>query len=361
MATSSPVGRPPLAGAGGPPRSRPCRAGRCPAGPDRGRSASASARPTGRRGRHGPRAPSVRRSIARLRALSRCRPRPGSDRRCAWPSRSASPGRAPVADGVGRRRQDGQADDELAAHARRRRWRPRRARRAAPPAAGPGSGRSPGRPAIGRASDRPGTNRSKTCGSSLGGRCRAVVPDARPRRRRTARGRPARSGRRAAVYFAALFSRLPKTCASRTRSPRRTHRPAGRHRDGQRVPAGPRSAAGRSRRPGRRPRRGPAAPAQLDDLAAGDPGDVQQVVDQPGQVLHLALDHVADRRGRCSPGEPVQLEDLDGVAGSGPGGCAARGPSIARNSSLRRSASRRSRTSCSRSSAARIRSVASRK
>ena len=55
--------------------------------------------------------------------------------------------------------------------------------------------------------------------------------------------------------------------------------------------------------------------AQLQ-LVAGDAGDVQQVVDQPGQVLDLPLDHVA------APAElrlvrPLEAQHLHGVADRG--------------------------------------------
>ena len=54
----------------------------------------------------------------------------------------------------------------------------------------------------------------------------------------------------------------------------------------------PRRAAGPPRRRWRRPAASVEPLLPELDLAAGDPGDVQQVVDQPGEVLDLPLDDV---------------------------------------------------------------------
>ena len=47
-------------------------------------------------------------------------------------------------------------------------------------------------------------------------------------------------------------------------------------------------------------------------LAAGDSGQIQQVVHQPGQVPYLAIDHLDFRIGR-----PLQAEDQGGVLEGG--------------------------------------------
>ena len=52
--------------------------------------------------------------------------------------------------------------------------------------------------------------------------------------------------------------------------------------------------------------------AQID-VAARDARDVQQVVDQPREVLHLPLDHVA-RPGELRIGQRAPAHDLDRVA-----------------------------------------------
>ena len=54
------------------------------------------------------------------------------------------------------------------------------------------------------------------------------------------------------------------------------------------------------------------------DLAAGDPRDVEQVVDQADHLLHLAGDHVA-RPAEVSAVQSRLLKDLDGVADRGQG------------------------------------------
>ena len=87
------------------------------------------------------------------------------------------------------------------------------------------------------------------------------------------------------------------------------------------------------------------------DLAARDAADVEQVVHQPGQVADLALDDA----GRALLGGARRSARRAGSrprCGSGPAGCAARGPSMARNSLIRRSAAS--------SSSMRFRSVRSR-
>ena len=138
------------------------------------------------------------------------------------------------------------------------------------------------------------------------------------------------------VYLAALCSRLPTICSSRTGSAWTRSGSAG----GETVSSWRRAVEGR--------------PVRLDgaledgfdvdhlagevDLAAGDPGDVEQVVDQPGQVLGLAVDDL--------PRPP-----LLGVVGAdqlstwaalriGARGLRSSWARSARNSSLRRSASR---------------------
>ena len=73
------------------------------------------------------------------------------------------------------------------------------------------------------------------------------------------------------------------------------------------------------------------------DLAAGDAGDVEQVVDQPGQVPDLPLDDVLGPVDGRS-GRRASADELDGVAMAA-SGFRSSWASIARNSSLRRSAS----------------------
>ena len=73
---------------------------------------------------------------------------------------------------------------------------------------------------------------------------------------------------------------------------------------------------------GRRPRPGPRLLAELD-LAPADPGDVQQVVDQPGQVPTCRSAIAALGSASCRR-RPAAASGA-GRCGSGPAGCAARG------------------------------------
>ena len=54
------------------------------------------------------------------------------------------------------------------------------------------------------------------------------------------------------------------------------------------------------------------------DLAAGDPRDVEQVVDHPRHLLDLVLDHL-DRPLEVGAAQALDLHDLDGVADRGQG------------------------------------------
>ncbi len=49
------------------------------------------------------------------------------------------------------------------------------------------------------------------------------------------------------------------------------------------------------------------------DLAPGDPADIQEVVDQPHEVGHLAVDHVA-RTDQSRVVRAGELEQVNGVA-----------------------------------------------
>ena len=218
-------GSTPRRGAAGRPRSRPCRAGRCPAA----RPRAGGARPP--RGR--PRAVVGDPDLVPERASSslaeaagrcpRCRRRPGPGGADA-PRRPRS---APSARRPARRRPParGQPDDELAPRpgplARGR----DAARRAARPASAPASGRCPARPgAVERAVAW--ANSSKIAGQQLGrdADARVAGPGRRPRPPRGSAGErdPAPA---ASVYLAALFSRLTRTCSSRVGSASSRERP----------------------------------------------------------------------------------------------------------------------------------------
>ena len=142
------------------------------------------------------------------------------------------------------------------------------------------------------------------------------------------------------VYLAALLSRLPSTCASRAGSA--SSRTGSRRQRDRQARGGGASISGRgwSRPRARRP--APGRPRSLRSwiLPPRDAGDVQQVVDQPDQVLHLPLD---DRRAsRCDRARrrPLQAHAAAAALRIGASGLRSSWPSMARNSSLRRSASR---------------------
>ena len=118
-------------------------------------------------------------------------------------------------------------------------------------------------------------------------RCRAR---ARTAVAAVALGRQTRCGRRSSVYLAALLSRLATTCASRVGSPSHAQRLA--RQVERRARGRARSISGRRSRSPRRDDSAPGRPARVRelDLAARDARDVEQVVDQPHQVLDLALD-----------------------------------------------------------------------
>ena len=93
------------------------------------------------------------------------------------------------------------------------------------------------------------------------------------------------------VYFAALLSRLPSTCVRRVRSPS-TSSASSRHLHHELVPLlGDERLNGLDRARDDRADRQPLA-AEID-VAARDARDIQQIVHEPRQVLHLPLDHVA--------------------------------------------------------------------
>jgi len=58
-------------------------------------------------------------------------------------------------------------------------------------------------------------------------------------------------------------------------------------------------------------------------LKAGDAGDVQQIIDQPGKVLDLAFDDIPGPP-QVGVGRAEVLQDLDGIRdrGQGQGECA---------------------------------------
>ena len=231
-------------------------------------------------------------------------------------------GRSPSCGAAVGERADGEADDELAAaptpsleaatlppcSSTRRRTRVRPI---------------PSPPWL-RSSDRSAwVNRSKTRGSSSGA---IPMPVSRTRTTASSPSRPASSSIRppGSVYLAALFSRLARTCSSRAASASRGIGLVGQRRPTARG-GGTRSAAGPSRRRGRRPSRRSTRPLAELDLAAADPGDVEQVVDQPGEVPDLPLgDRPGPARPRRRRGRPGGA--CAGRSGAAPGGCAARGP-----------------------------------
>ena len=207
-------------GAGGRPRSRPCRAGRCRAArrsgvERRGRVAG----PTGRRGRRATSWPAAPQEAGQaLGRVARCRRPPGRGgggrpwRRLAPAGRSTRRRPGAVGQGSGRRTTNSlpwPGPSLWAVDACRRASRPGVCTRVRPMP----------RPPCERSSERSAwVNRSKTRGSISGGDADAVVahPERRPRRRpRSARQR--RSGRPRSVYLAALFSRF----AEHLRQPRR--------------------------------------------------------------------------------------------------------------------------------------------
>ena len=190
------------------------------------------------------------------------------------------------------------------------------------------------------ASDPPG----RTCRRALG-RWSAAMPmplslTARPMRRLRCAPPSARCGRRRRVYFAALFSRLRNTCASRVASALRSDR-LGRH--------------------VRRPARGRAAPISGRLISTARFHDGAQIERAPCAARSLSAADAATRRagrrraasggrpgGRSRRWLPTQLGSRPALMRStsaalriGASGLRSSCASVARNSSLRRSASRR--------------------
>ncbi len=147
--------------------------------------------------------------------------------------------------------------------------------------------RGPAHPSPGRRPGAPGRT-SRTPGA--GARARS------PRRRRGPRPRARGPSRRAttvmcppgSVYFAALCSRLKSTCPSRGGSAT-TRSPLTGDRHAQVVPALLEERADLLHRRGHHRRQLHRLALELD-LPPGDAGDVEQVVHQPRQVLHLPLE-----------------------------------------------------------------------
>ena len=175
----------------------------------------------------------------------------------------------------------------------------------------------------------------------------AIVAHRRPRRRRCSSIRPP-SG----VYLAALLSRLPITCASRTASPLTRSGSSGTLDDDARARAR-RSPAGWSRPPASRARRGRAGssfrsilPRVMRDTSSRS---------STSRVMCCTWRSISSRI--CDQHRVLRSSTAAGSrrrCGSARADCAARAPRIARNSSLRRSASssacsmrRRSAISCS--------------
>ena len=158
------------------------------------------------------------------------------------------------------------------------------------------------------------------------------------------------------LYFAALFSRLARTCSSRVGSPAIGIGPGG-DGDGQSVPAAFDERAHRLDRP-RDDRRGVEAFRAELDLPACDPRDVEQVVDESHEVLELAVGDIvgpASDRHRCAPESGTAGGQLLTVAS----GFLSSWASTARNSSLRRSASLSWDSTCFRSEMSRMKATVS--
>ena len=147
--------------------------------------------------------------------------------------------------------------------------------------------------------------------------------------------------------FAALLSRFATTWVSRTRSPETRTAVSGTL-EGEIVPSG------LDQRPaGLDPRthhRDEIERLRLElDLPARDPGDVEQIVDEPGQLIDLSLDQIPAPGGfgRESAFGACRSTSAFRIGASGfRSSCA----STARNSSLRRSLSRSSAVDASSSS-----------
>ena len=168
-------------------------------------------------------------------------------------------------------------------------------------------------------------NSSKTCRQHLRRDADAVVAHRRPPRCHRRAGRRAQMWPPGSVYLAALFSRLAKTCVSRTGSASTTQRLA-RDVDDELVAGGSRSAAGWSRpRCARVGRELDRLLAQLD-LAARDARDVEQVVHQADHVVDLPLHHRRRRRRRVGLVAGSRAAGCAASCGSAPADCAARAP-----------------------------------
>ena len=151
-----------------------------------------------------------------------------------------------------------------------------------------------GRPASGRASGRPGRTGRRSSGSISGAMPMPVSrdPDDDLVRRRAAAVRRIRPP--GSVYLAALVSRLTRTCSSRAGSASSQTGPRG-HVDGS-ARAAARRSSGRTALDGPvEDRSSSTRSLRSSILPRRDPGDVQQVVDQAGQVLDLPLASIVAR------------------------------------------------------------------
>ena len=125
------------------------------------------------------------------------------------------------------------------------------------------------------------------------------------------------------VYFAALFSRFATTCASRTGIGHDGHG-LGRQLDRQLVPRGFDQRPARLDGAAQHRAQVDGLLAQLDP-AARHARDLHQVVDEPHEVVDLALEHLVHLHGR----RRIAAGQRAGSASrceSAPAGCAARGP-----------------------------------
>ena len=197
-----------------PPRSRSSSAARCPAAPRR----AGMPPPEPLRDRRRPcgcRGPSSSASSPSCRRRPGCRPRPGCGdcrrHRCCSPlllgvGTAAAPGLP----------HDRQADDELAALAVPLRCAPRRRRRASRPAACTSDRPMPSPPCDRSNARSTCENISKMLRQLLGGDADAGVLHATPPRRSACRSAVSQMRPPCSVYLAALLSRLANTWASRT-------------------------------------------------------------------------------------------------------------------------------------------------
>ena len=172
---------------------------------------------------------------------------------------------------------------------------------------------------------RPGRTCRRPSAASPG-RCRCPCPAPGRRPRRPPGAAASRIRPPGSVYLAALFSRLPEDLLQPGRVGLQPHRPRRAARRSARGPAR-RSGAGPSRPPAARPVARSTTSLRSSILPLADAG-TRPAGRRPAGPGARPAARSSPARPRSAPPSPVGLlhQDLQARCGSGPAGCAARGP-----------------------------------